>query len=517
MNGGASANQSDQHLPKEPPDAQEERIRTVVVKPHLATDATQLSLQEGEIVIVLEQDESGWWGGHKDREEVTGWFPGSCVRQVQAEPMQWPDIDSVPNEVESPVGGEDSFGNQMKRCCAALEGEDQSPVQQHVRVRLVATPQRCSQASQLRASPPRESHPPTVDDLAASSTESLFAQPCGGADEQASERAELQRYVSELTDALGALRQQAESERARAAALESSLQEEQKWRRQLEQQLEELLQGDSAEKTNLRAEVGALRGLLDDERRQRREEVERLQERCDAALREAQRAAADDLRPSEEEPRRPSAEPAPERDARRRLFDEAPDHSRSHRGSQPVAHVAAPAPAGGGSGAGHGRPRTASAPGPGALRGRHSAVRRDEAPPPGCVAERVRALEQQRPSTPGAAGPAREWRASSYSSEDRRARRTPPVPRHCQAPSAGGAEACEEAAQVFLGMSPLGRGGQAAAAAALAPSPPVRLQQAEGGAPEVQPAGDGRLRLSSSCRGLASEAASERARVLQVW
>lgn len=61
-------------------------MRAVVVKAHHATDDSQLELRLGDVVFVLEQDDSGWWGGHKDGEDNTGWFPGSCVREQPAEP-----------------------------------------------------------------------------------------------------------------------------------------------------------------------------------------------------------------------------------------------------------------------------------------------------------------------------------------------------------------------------------------------------------------------------------------------
>lgn len=62
-------------------------VRAVVVKKHSATDDSQLSLKVNEIVIILEQDETGWWGGHKEgKEEKTGWFPGSCVRTLSPTP-----------------------------------------------------------------------------------------------------------------------------------------------------------------------------------------------------------------------------------------------------------------------------------------------------------------------------------------------------------------------------------------------------------------------------------------------
>lgn len=54
--------------------------RALVVRKHDATDESQLTLKLHEVVIVLERDESGWWGGHKEGKRKTGWFPGTCVR-----------------------------------------------------------------------------------------------------------------------------------------------------------------------------------------------------------------------------------------------------------------------------------------------------------------------------------------------------------------------------------------------------------------------------------------------------
>lgn len=45
-------------------------------------------------MIVLEKDETGWWGGHLEGNERTGWFPGSCVRHVDRKEVysrnRWP-------------------------------------------------------------------------------------------------------------------------------------------------------------------------------------------------------------------------------------------------------------------------------------------------------------------------------------------------------------------------------------------------------------------------------------------
>ena len=58
-------------------------IRTIVVTKHDPTDETQLTLKVNDIVIVLEKDETGWWGGQKEGDTETGWFPGSCVREIE--------------------------------------------------------------------------------------------------------------------------------------------------------------------------------------------------------------------------------------------------------------------------------------------------------------------------------------------------------------------------------------------------------------------------------------------------
>lgn len=51
-----------------------------------------LRLEKGDTVFVLEQHESGWWGGHKEGDETTGWFPGSIA---VVKPLSTPSGDSV--------------------------------------------------------------------------------------------------------------------------------------------------------------------------------------------------------------------------------------------------------------------------------------------------------------------------------------------------------------------------------------------------------------------------------------
>jgi len=53
-----------------------------VVGDHKAADSSQLDLKVGEWVYVLEKDPSGWWGGHKEGDDATGWFPYNVVRCI---------------------------------------------------------------------------------------------------------------------------------------------------------------------------------------------------------------------------------------------------------------------------------------------------------------------------------------------------------------------------------------------------------------------------------------------------
>eukprot|EP00933_Yihiella_yeosuensis_P071650 TRINITY_DN79884_c0_g1_i1.p1 TRINITY_DN79884_c0_g1~~TRINITY_DN79884_c0_g1_i1.p1 ORF type:complete len:533 (+),score=96.38 TRINITY_DN79884_c0_g1_i1:80-1600(+) len=63
-------------------DDEEEFERSICIRRHIATDETQLDLKVDDIVIVLEKDETGWWGGHKENDDFTGWFPGNCVERI---------------------------------------------------------------------------------------------------------------------------------------------------------------------------------------------------------------------------------------------------------------------------------------------------------------------------------------------------------------------------------------------------------------------------------------------------
>mmetsp|Transcript_62992 Transcript_62992/g.147902 ORF Transcript_62992/g.147902 Transcript_62992/m.147902 type:complete len:421 (+) Transcript_62992:54-1316(+) len=125
-------------------EAQCELIRTVVVKKHEPSDDTQLTLKVNDIVIVMEKDETGWWGGHKEGEEATGWFPGICVQPIEGfEPRDSRRHSPVPVVVEEPETERCKEGD-LRESRHAVETGSSSPVR---RSYAVASPQRMSAAS----------------------------------------------------------------------------------------------------------------------------------------------------------------------------------------------------------------------------------------------------------------------------------------------------------------------------------------------------------------------------------
>lgn len=114
-------------------------MKTKVVKPHHATDETQLELQLDDIVYVLEQDDSGWWGGHKEGQDCTGWFPGSCVRETDDQDDQpadepcdaWPSGAPLSPEPRDPISSV---------CREGLDLDAQDPLYRDNR--MVASPNR---------------------------------------------------------------------------------------------------------------------------------------------------------------------------------------------------------------------------------------------------------------------------------------------------------------------------------------------------------------------------------------
>lgn len=68
-------------------------------------DHSVLRLNKGDIVYVLEQHPSGWWGGHKEGDEVTGWFPGSIAQPTAGDSREYDgdDENSRAFELHTPI------------------------------------------------------------------------------------------------------------------------------------------------------------------------------------------------------------------------------------------------------------------------------------------------------------------------------------------------------------------------------------------------------------------------------
>mmetsp|Transcript_39878 Transcript_39878/g.126232 ORF Transcript_39878/g.126232 Transcript_39878/m.126232 type:complete len:430 (+) Transcript_39878:69-1358(+) len=120
--------------------------KAIVVRAHHppGTDVSQLRLDVHDIVCVVEQDATGWWGGHKEGDgEGKGWFPGSCVRILPAEaPQAMPQmaVAQIAAQMVAAKAKEDpSFGAPE-----GLQTQHRSPVR---RTSLVASPQRALQFS----------------------------------------------------------------------------------------------------------------------------------------------------------------------------------------------------------------------------------------------------------------------------------------------------------------------------------------------------------------------------------
>lgn len=91
-------------------------MEKTVVKPHEATEPTELDLNRGDKVIVLDFEE-GWHGGHKSGEDKLGWFPSNCLDFLGS-------LDTMPGgETDldiSTFSDDQSFSEQPVSCAAAV-------------------------------------------------------------------------------------------------------------------------------------------------------------------------------------------------------------------------------------------------------------------------------------------------------------------------------------------------------------------------------------------------------------
>jgi len=131
-------------------------MKAIVIRAHSATDDSQLELHLHEVVNVLEKDTSGWWGGHKEGEDNTGWFPGTCVRAVS--PEQLAELAPLNTTEDGPVANDGGDVSVELRMCGGPASQEQpeqkelqeqpgSPEPMHRQHRLVASPQRMSGAA----------------------------------------------------------------------------------------------------------------------------------------------------------------------------------------------------------------------------------------------------------------------------------------------------------------------------------------------------------------------------------
>lgn len=235
-------------------------IRAIVVKEHSASDISQLALAVDDIVCVLEQDETGWWGGHKEDEDVTGWFPGSCVRRLpeEGESLMTSNVlaDEEPREAHvdnsdhMPMWTADEAApdvppNKTAADEKKLEMENSSPQR---RISLVASPQRHPRDSASSVTP--NGTPPVSAQN--DHIEALKAE---------NDRLNMERR--ELSARCDSMRRQSDVDRHKFAA---EMEEAVKLERQKLHMVESQCFNENAEKVAILAETEALKEQLEMER-----------------------------------------------------------------------------------------------------------------------------------------------------------------------------------------------------------------------------------------------------------
>jgi len=238
-------------------------FRARVVQPHDPSDWAQLRLQVGDIVYVLEQDETGWWGGHKENDEQTGWFPGSCVRpEPEVDVSHAASRDMSLNETGIAPEPTAAVATSSPPLDASTQGKWQElplptgqdcPLETSLEgpIRGVASPQR--RRSSAGAS---EKAPPALATAETEVVETL--------DEQAlaAENARLKQMNSELSDQLRRSMRQSDVDRRNVEALEAKVQQE----KAIREELELKVQAESSEKSTVSTEAQVLREQLEREK-----------------------------------------------------------------------------------------------------------------------------------------------------------------------------------------------------------------------------------------------------------
>jgi hypothetical protein len=267
----------------------EEPLRTIVRKRHHATDSSQLELHLNDIVMVLEKDETGWWGGHKEGDEQTGWFPGFCVQpcplaESEIEPDQELSTDRQSEPLRNP----------------ALDTEVPSPER---RVHAVASPQ--------RRGIPASSSVARNETEAYRCQEELLQEKSQQCVQLDSEVTKLKRDKETLEEALRQAQRQSSLEREERSKMEHKITE-----------VERRLQAESSERkaTHLKCEQ------LVEELRHKDEEVATLRRMSVASAMMTQSFTPNTAAPAQS-PSQQASVAAKDEGPRRRLFPSVPNNT----------------------------------------------------------------------------------------------------------------------------------------------------------------------------------------------
>ncbi|CAK0820561.1 unnamed protein product [Prorocentrum cordatum] len=429
--------------------------KSVALKEHVATDGDQLDLQVGDVVYVLEQDwESGWWGGHKEGEENTGWFPGTALRL----PLEPVGARPAPAAAEGSDAAPGAAAGGAPPAAAGSSGP-LAPAGDHcwsvpaAAGRAAACDEGYMRDGRMVASPQGPRTPGAgAPAQGAAAVALVLAGPAAGpgapAEGPQAEVARLRAEVVGLQGELQQLRRQSSADQGRLRELEQLLSDQ-----------EQQLKNRASAQTSLSTEASVLREKLESEKRKSQAQIaanDQMRQRYEEKLREKtednrrdkeaarksiqaeqQKAQAEQHRAGELERqlaeareevellRRERQAVKAEPDVSRRLFDAHADRQR-----------AAPPPAAEPPAATRGRalpkPAEQQAPRQSPLRPRpwlgHARSTEnlvtEEGPRRGCVLEKVSIFEERcRSQTPRgrdlAESPGEEWRP---------ARRTSPAP-----------------------------------------------------------------------------------------
>lgn len=214
----------------------------LVVKPHEGNDS-ELLLQAGDIVVVLEKDDSGWWGGYEEKNPAhSGWFPHMVLGELPRAPSSADDKDTSACAPSALEAGGQLIASPLRRRSSAVSAP--SPRRGHA----YAT------AAQAAAVVPTQST--TVVPRASAASSGMIAA-------VAEERDMLRAELSEMSLRLAREHRQRQEEQDRMREVVASDRSE---REALQRQVERL-QAELAGKARSAAEAATLKVSLEGERR----------------------------------------------------------------------------------------------------------------------------------------------------------------------------------------------------------------------------------------------------------